>query len=172
MDWAHKIHARNLFSRNLFLVFCADCVDHFKGLLSRQFSPVLFDHVWNMRPKFGAEDQRKAYKDYKIHFPRDMGFTSPASITESIWLSLSGSALQDEIKPCTAVLMFTSSPAGFSNYGIFVPKVRVPSSSNKEIVHIVELCPSVNSPLERTSEGNPVVKYVDQAQNPTKNPFT
>ena len=27
-----------------------------------------------MRPKFGVEDQLKAYKDYKIHFARDMGF--------------------------------------------------------------------------------------------------
>ena len=86
--------------------------------------------------------------------------------------SLSGSALQDEIKSCTAVLMLTSSPASFSNYGIFIPKVRVPSSSHKKIVNIVELCPTVDSPLERTSEGNPRVQDVDQVQNQTKNPFT
>ena len=43
---------------------------------------------------------------------------------------------------------------------------------NKKIINIVELCPTVNSRLERTSEGNPGVKYVDQVQNPTKNPFT
>ena len=97
---------------------------------------------------------------------------SPASTTDSIRLSLSGSALQDEIKSCTAVLMHTSSPASFSNYGIFIPKVRAPSSSHKKIINIVELCPTVNSPLERTSEGNPRVQYVDQVQNPTKNPFT
>ena len=72
----------------------------------------------------------------------------------------------------TAVLMHTSSPASFSNYGIFVLKVRVPSSSNKKIINIVELCPTVDSPLERTSEGNPRVQYVDQVKNPTKNPFT
>ena len=80
--------------------------------------------------------------------------------------------LQDEIKSCTAVLMLTSSPASFSNYGIFIPKVRVPSSSHKKIVNIVELCPTVDSPLERTSEGNSRVQDVDQVQNPTKNPFT
>ena len=76
---------------------------------------------------------------------------SPASTTDSIRLSLSGSALQDEIKSCTAVLMLTSSPASFSIYGIFIPKVRVPSSSHKKIVNIDELCPKVDSPLERTS---------------------
>ena len=32
------------------------------------------DHAWNIRPKFGVEDQPKAYKDYKIHFARDLGF--------------------------------------------------------------------------------------------------
>ena len=68
--------------------------------------------------------------------------------------------------------MLTSSPASFSNYGIFIPKIRVPSSSHKKIVNIVELCPTVDSPLERTSEGNPRVQDVDQVQNPTKNPFT
>ena len=69
--------------------------------------------------------------------------------------SLSGSALQDEIKSCTAVLIHTSSPASFSNGGIFIPKVRVPRSSHKKTVSIVELCPTVDSPLDRTSEGNP-----------------
>ena len=97
---------------------------------------------------------------------------SPASTTDSIRLSLSGSALQDEIKFCTAVLMLTSSPASFSIYGIFIPKVRVPSSSHKKIINFDELCPKVDSPLERTSEGNPRVQDVDQLQNPTKNPFT
>ena len=87
---------------------------------------------------------------------------SPASTTDSIRLSLSGSALQDEIKSCTAVLMLASSPASFSNYGIFIPKVRVPSSSHNKIINIVELCSTVDSPLERTSEGNPRVQYVDQ----------
>ena len=85
---------------------------------------------------------------------------------------LSGSALQDEIKSCTAVLMLSSSPASFSIYGIFIPKVRVPSSSHLKIINIDELCPKVDSPLERTSEGNPRVQDVDQLQNPTKNPFT
>ena len=94
---------------------------------------------------------------------------SPASTTQSIRLSLSGSALQDEIKSCTAVLMLTSSTASVSNYGIFVPEVMIPSSSNKKIINIVELCPTVDSPLERTSEGNPRVQYVDQVQNPTIN---
>ena len=42
---------------------------------SRQFSSVPFDHAWNMRPKFGVEDPLKAYKDYKINFARNMGFT-------------------------------------------------------------------------------------------------
>ena len=42
----------------------------------------------------------------------------------------------------------------------------------KKIINIVELCPKVDSPLERTSEANPRVQYVDQVQNPTKNPFT
>ena len=132
---------------------------------SRQFSSVPFDHAWNMRPKFGVEDQLKAYK---IHFAKDMGF----ACLDSIRLSLSGSAQQDEIKSCTAVLMHTSSPARFSNYGIFIPKVRAPSSSHKKIINIVELCPTVDSSLERTSEGNPSIQYVDQVQNPTKNPFT
>ena len=62
---------------------------------------------------------------------------SPASTTDSIRLSLSGSALQDEIKCCTTILMHTSSPASFSIYGIFIPKVRVPSSSNKKIINIL-----------------------------------
>ena len=151
-------------------MFCADCVSDFKGLHSRQFSSVPFDQAWNMRPKFGVEDQLKACKDYKVHFAETLD--SPASTTDSIRLSLSGSALQDEIKSCTAILMHTSSPASFSNYGIFIPKVRVPSSSNKKIINIVELCPTVDSPLERTSEGNPRVQYVDQVQNPTNNQFT
>ena len=97
---------------------------------------------------------------------------SPASATDSIRLSLSGSALQDEIKSCTAILMHTFSPASFDNYGIFIPKVSVPSSSHKKIINIVELCPTVDSPLERTSKGNPRVQDVDQVQNPTENPFT
>ena len=63
-------------------------------------------------------------------------------------------------------------PASFDNYGILIPKGRVPSSSHKKIINIVELCPTVDSPLERTSEGNPRVQYVVQVQNPTKNPFT
>ena len=81
-------------------------------------------------------------------------------------------ALQDEIKSCTAILMHTSSPASFSNYRIFISKVRVPSSSNKKIINIGELSPTVNNPLERTAEGNPRVQHVDQVQNQTKNPFT
>ena len=151
-------------------MFCADCVGDFKGIQSKQFSSVPFDHAWNMRPKFGGEDQLKTYKDYK--FILQETWDSPASTTDSIRLSLSGSALQDEIKSCTAVLMLTSSPASFSIYGIFIPKVRVPSSSHKKIINIDELCPKVDSPLERTSEGNPRVHDVDQLQNPTKNPFT
>ena len=97
---------------------------------------------------------------------------SPASTTNSIRLSLFGSALQDEIKSCTAILMHTSSPASFSNYGIFISKVRVPSSSHKKIINIGELSPTIDSPLERTAEGNPRVQHVDQVQNQTKNPFT
>ena len=98
----------------------------------------------------------------------------PASTTDSIRLSLSGSALQDEIKSCacTAILMHTSSPASYDNYGIFIPKVMATSCSHREIINIVDLCPTVDSPLERTSEGNPRVQDVDQVQNPTKNPFT
>ena len=68
--------------------------------------------------------------------------------------------------------MHTASPASFDNYGIFIPKVREPSSSHKKIINIVELCPTVDSPLERTSEGNPRVQDVDHVQNTTKNPFT
>ena len=60
---------------HVWLVFCADCVGDFKGLHSRQFSSLPFDHAWNKRPKFGVEDQLKAYKDYKVHFARDIGFT-------------------------------------------------------------------------------------------------
>ena len=97
---------------------------------------------------------------------------SPASATDSIRLSLSGSALQDEIKSCTAILMHTSSPASFSNCRIFISKVRVPSSSHKKIINIGELSPTVDRPLERTAEGNPRVQHVDQVQNQTKNPFT
>ena len=97
---------------------------------------------------------------------------SPASTTDSIRLSLSGSALQDEIKSCTAVLMHTSSPASFSNYRIFISKIRVPSSGHKKIINIGKLCPTVDSPLERTSKGNQRVQHVDQVQNQTKNPFT
>ena len=51
-------------------------------------------------------------------------------------------------------------------------KSGVPSSSHKKIINIVELCPTVDSPLERTSEGNPRVRDVHQVQNPIKNPFT
>ena len=54
----------------------------------------------------------------------------------------------------------------------FIFEVRVPSSSTKKIINIGELCPTVDSPLERTSEGNPRVQHVDQVQNQTKNPFT
>ena len=90
---------------------------------------------------------------------------SPTSTTDSIRLSLSGSALHSSL----AVLMHTSSPASCSNYGIFISKVRLrePSSGNRKIINIVELCPTVDSPLERTSAGNPRVQYVDQVQNPT-----
>ena len=59
----------------VWLVFCADCVGDFKELQSRQFLSVPFHHVLNMRLKFEVEDQRKAYKDYNIHFPRGMAFT-------------------------------------------------------------------------------------------------
>ena len=145
------------------MVFCADCVGDFKVLQSRQFSSVPFDHAWNMRPEFGVEDQLKAYKDYKIHFAGDMGFTClhyTIDSTITLWFC-----------SCTAVLMHTSSAASFSNYGIFVPKVRVLSSSIKQIINIVDLCSKVDSPLECTSEGNRRVQYVDQVQNPTKNPF-
>ena len=65
----------------------------------------------------------------------------------------------------------TSSPASFSNYGIFVPKARAPSSSNEEIVHIVELCPTVDSPLRRNTlpkeiqESNTLTKFKTQLRN-------
>ena len=152
-------------------MFCADCVGNFKGLQSRQFSSVPFDHAWNMRHKLEWRSNSKPTKTTR--FILQEIWDSPASTRDSIRLSLSGSALQDEIKSCTTVLMHTSSPASFSNYGIFIPKVRVPNgSSHKKIINIVELCPTVDSALERTSEGNPRVQYVDQVQNPTKNPFT
>ena len=96
-------------------------------------------------------------------FCKRHGIRLPPLQTRFDYHSLAQSALQDEIKSCTAVLnKLTSSPASFSNYGIFIPKVRVPSSSHNKIINIVELCPTVDSPLERTSEGNPRVQYVDQ----------
>ena len=69
-------------------------------------------------------------------------------------ISLSGSALQNEIKSCTTILMLTFILASFNNYAIlFISKVRrVTSPSHKDIIHIVELCPTVDSPLEGTSE--------------------
>ena len=45
------------------------------------------------------------------------------------------------------------------------------SSSNKKIIHIVELCPTVDGPLVHTFQGSPAVQYVVQVQNPTRNPF-
>ena len=101
---------------------------------------------------------------------------SPASSKESICLSLSGSALQDEIKSCmphrrTCAHFFPCMLQQQRDICSEIFKVRVPSSSNKEIVHIVELCPTVRSPLEHTSEGNPGVQYVDQVLNRTNNPI-
>ena len=46
----------------LVVVWLVFCVGDFKGIQSRQFSLVLFSHVWNMRPKFGVENHCKAYK--------------------------------------------------------------------------------------------------------------
>ena len=112
----------------------------------------------------------QAYNDYKIHFQET--WDSPASITESIWLFplwFCSTRWDQVLHRRTYAHCF---PREFQQLrGIFVTKVRVPKSSNKEIVHIVELCPTVDCPLERTSEGNPGVKYENQVQNPTKNPF-
>ena len=153
MDWAHQRRARNFFTHDWCSVPTASAT-------SRYYTQGDFHWCHSTRhgicvPSLGWRTNSKPtkLKDSVLQETWD----SPASTTDSIRLSLSGSALQDEIKSCTAVLMLTSSLASFSNYGIFILKVRVPSSSHKKIINIVELCPTVDSTraLERTSEGNP-----------------
>ena len=159
---------------HVWLVFCADFVGDFKGLQSTQFSSsVPFEHAWNMRPTFGVEDQVNAYKLQRLQdsFCKRHGICLPPLQTRFDYHDL---VLLYKMRSSLAppLLMHSSSPASFSDYGIFISKVRVPSSSHKKIINIGELCPTVDSPLERTSERNPRVQHVDQVQNPTKNPFT
>ena len=73
MDGAHQRRARNLFTYDWCFVPTASATsrDYSQG----NFHRVPFDHAWNMRPKFGVEDELKPIKTtYKIHFARDMGF--------------------------------------------------------------------------------------------------
>ena len=168
MDWAHQRRAQNLLTNDW-------CSAPTASATSREYSQGNFHrcHSTTHRICVPSLEWRTNSKPTKTtRFILQETWDSPASTTDSIRLSLSGSALQDEIKSCTAVLMLTSSPASFSIYGIFIPKVRVPSSRHKKIINIDELCPKVDSPLERTTEGNPRVQDVDQLQNPTENPFT
>ena len=123
-----------------------------------------------MRPKFGVEDQLKAYKDYKTHFARDMGFACLHYRLDSIITLWFCSTRLDQVLYRRTYAHFF--PGEFQQLRDIHSKVRVPSSSNKKIINIGELCPTVDSPLERTSEGNPWVQRVDQVQNKTKNPFT
>ena len=168
MDWAHQWRARNLFTYDWCSVPTASATsrDYSQGNFHRCHSTTHGICVPSLEWKTNSKPTKTT------RFILQETWDSPASATDSIQLSLSASALQDEIKSCTAVLMHTSSRASFSNNGIFISKVRVPSSSHKKIINIGELCPTVNSPLECTSEGNPRVQHVDQVQNQTKNPFT
>ena len=170
MDWAHQRRARNLFTNDW-------CSAPTASATSRDYSQGNFHWCHSTThgicvPSLEWRTNSKPTKTARLILQETWDSPASESTTDSIRLSPSGAALQDEIKSCTAVLMLTSSPANFSNYGIFIPKVRVPNSSHKKIINIVELCPTVDSPLERTSEGNPRVQDVDQVQNPTKNPFT
>ena len=169
MDRAHQRRARNLFTYDW-------CSAPTASATSRDYSQGNFHRCHSTTHGIcicvpGLEWMTNSKPTKTTRFILQETWDSPASTTDSIRLSLSGSPPQDEIKSCTAVLMHTSSPASFSNNGIFISKVRVPSSSHKKIINIGELCPMVDSPLERTSEGNPRVQHVDQVQNQTKNPF-
>ena len=140
MDRAHQRRARNLFTYGWCSAPTASATprDYSQGNFHRCHSTTHGICVpslkWRTNPK----------PTKTTRFILQETWDSPASTTDLIRLSRSGSTLQDEIKSCTAVLMHTSSPASFDNYGILIPKVRVPSSSHKKIINIVELCPTVD----------------------------
>ena len=148
----------------------ADYVGDFNGLQSRQFSLVPFSHVRNMRLKFGVEDHAmQSLRRLQYSFSKT--WDPLACTTEPICLSLSGSALQDEIKTCTTVLMLISSPpppplASTTTRSGYSFQNQDMQFQQQGTIHIVALCPTVNSPLERTSEGNPGVRYAVEVQNP------
>ena len=115
-----------------------------------------------MRPKFGVEDQLKAYEDYKIHFARDMEFAClhhRLDSTVTLWCC---STRWDQVLHRRTYAHF------FPGKLQQLRDIHSESQGTQfqpgwqEIIDIVELCPTVDSPLERTSEGNPRVQYVDQ----------
>ena len=152
-------------------MFCANCVGDFKGLQSRQFSSVPFNHAWNMRPKFGVEDQLKAYKDYKIHFARH-GIRLPSLQTRFDYhaLVLLNKMRSSLVPPylCALLPWQVSATTGYSfrKSGYPVPATRKSSTLASFVPR------SIDSPLERTYEGNSRVQHVDQVQNQIKNPLT
>ena len=164
MDWAHQRRVQNLFTYDWYSAPTASAT-------SRDYSQGNFHQCHSTThgicvPSLEWRTHSKPTKTTR--FSLQETWDSPASATDSIRLSLSGSALQDEIKYCTytAILMHTPSPASFSNYRIFISKVRVPSSSHKKIINIGELSPTVDSPLERTAEGNPRVPTLWPSSKP------
>ena len=169
MDWAHQRRARNLFTYDWCFAPTASATsrDYSQGNFHRCHSTTHGICVPSLEWRTNSKPTKTTYK---IHFARDMGFAGlHYRLDSTLWFC---STRGDQVlHRRTLINMHTSSPASFSNYGIFIPKVRVPSSSHKKIINIVELCPTVDSPLERTSEGNPIVQYVDQVQSPTKNPL-
>ena len=123
-----------------------------------------------MRPKFGVEDQRKAYKDDKIHFPRDMGFAClhyRLDLTITLWFC---STRWDQVLRRRTYAHFF--PRELQQLHVRDIRSETQGTSTQfqergKRPHCRALSRAVDSPLEHTSEGNLRVEYFDKVQNET-----
>ena len=130
MDWAHQRRVRNLLTYDWYSAATASATsrDYSQGNFHRCHSTTHGICV----PSLEWRTHSKPTKTTR--FILQETWDSPASATDSIRLSLSGSALQDEIKSCTAILKLlprrVSATAGYSfrKSGYPVPATRKSST--------------------------------------------
>ena len=137
MDWAHQWCAWNLFTYDWCSAPTASATsrDYSQGNFHRCHSTTHGICVpsleWRINPK----------PTKTTRFILQETWDSPASTTDSIRLSLSGSALQDEIKSCTAVLMHTSSPRVSATMGYSFRKSGYPVPATRKSSTLASFVP-------------------------------
>ena len=131
----------------------------------RHFSSVPFDNVWNMLLKFGQ--WRTNVKPTKItRFIFQETWDSPASITESIWLSLSGLLykMKSSLAPsylCSLLSQLASTTTGYSfrKSGYAVPGTRKSSILSSFVPRLIVLW---NALPKEIQESNTLSKFKTQ----------